>query len=142
MLWLSAIVLHNIIYSYTCFILLLMLQSLQKLSTMSPPCLFCNYILHWVIPRCSLPLISENGEEIYLRSKILCWQIKGHVLRVHSVEEFSGDNGCITPWANLKEERVKRNLSEGEKVLSLLLKSKKDFFFSEEEQDCVLAYSM
>lgn len=47
----------------------MMLQPLHKLSRMSPPCLLCNYILHWGSPRCSPSLVSENGEEKGTREK-------------------------------------------------------------------------
>lgn len=33
------------------------------------------------------------------------------------------DDGSITPWVIPQEERIKRNLSEGEKVLSFLVKT-------------------
>lgn len=33
------------------------------------------------------------------------------------------DEGGITPWVILQEERIKRSLSEGEKVLSFLVKT-------------------
>lgn len=80
-----------------------MLQSLHKPNRMSPPCLFCNYILHRVIPRRRrLPLISGSGEQRYPRRKI-----KGHVHTAPSVEEFAG---CITPWANLEEKRIRKSV--------------------------------
>ena len=82
------IALHNIIYSYTCFIQLLMLQPFHKLSRMSPPIPLCNYILHWGSPRCNPPLISQNGEgkKAPEKRKVVCRQIKEDVLWVHGME--------------------------------------------------------
>lgn len=53
---------------------------------------------------------------------------------------FIVDDGSITPWPLPEKERIKRNLSEGEKVLEFPLKLFRELFFPQikAEQKCTI----